>query len=178
VAVTGYARLLAHLPVFRGLTDSEAGDIAQLMRLEQRPEGAELCEEDAPGDSIFVLERGSVVATKRTAQGDEQALATIAGPSVIGELALIDGAPRSATVRAATTVTFYRIAVADFDALRAKNHAGAYKVLKNLALVSCERLRDTNERIAAFFADPKASLAAMQERQRVLAHKQKRGGPP
>ena len=174
-AVTGYSKLLAHLPVFAGLSNVEAGDLAQFMHLEQKQPGADLCKEGEPGDAMFVLEKGTVVALKRTDQGDDQVLATIVGPSVVGELALIDGAPRSATVRAKTVITVYRIAVKDFDRLREKHHTGAHKVLKNLALMLCERLRDTNDRISEFFSDPQKSLAAIQRRQKELWQKRQQG---
>ncbi|MCC6811815.1 MAG: cyclic nucleotide-binding domain-containing protein [Deltaproteobacteria bacterium] len=166
--ITRFAALLGHLPVFRGLNDLEAGEIAALMHLEQKPAGAVLCKEGEAGDAIFVLETGVAVASKKTAQGDEQELATIEAPSVIGELALIDGAARSATVRLKTAAQVYRISVKDFDALRAKFHPGAYKVMRNLALMLCERLRDTNERVSEFYANPEASLQAMQKRQKEL----------
>lgn len=175
-SIVGYSKLLGHLPIFKGLTDTEAGDLAQLMHLEQKKEGTVLCAEGTPGDVVYILESGTAVAAKRTAQGDEQILATIEAPSVIGELALIDGAVRSATVRAKTQVAVYTIAVKDFEALRAKLHPGAHKILRNLALTLCDRLRETNERIGEFFADPEKSLAAMQKRQKEL-WKMRQGAP-
>lgn len=163
-----YVQFLSHLPVFASLTNSEIADIVRLFKPMSVAPGTLLCREGEPGTGIFVIEKGSVEIMKATVQGDTQVVAILPAPTVVGEMALIDGAHRSASARAVDAVTAYRIDCAEFNALRRAWNPSAYKVIYNLTRMLCDRLRDTNDKIEAFFADPHASLAAMQARQNDL----------
>lgn len=173
-----YTHFLGHIPVFKGLGEADLADLARLFKLQRVPDGTVLCNEGELGDAVFILSAGRVEVMKRTAQGDLQPLAELTAPTVVGEMALLDRGPRSATVRVKGGAEVYRIACADFDVLRGQFNRAAYKVIHNLALVLCERLRDTNEKIESFFADPERSLAEMKARQaRLWEQRQARRGP-
>lgn len=62
--------------------------------------GQVLCNEGDPGESIYILEEGQLRVTQWTATGDEAVLAVVEAPSAVGELSLLDGSPRSATLTA------------------------------------------------------------------------------
>lgn len=62
--------------------------------------GQVLCNEGDPGESIYILEEGQLRVTQWTAAGDEAVLAVVEAPSAVGELSLLDGSPRSATLTA------------------------------------------------------------------------------
>ncbi|MEZ4506554.1 MAG: Crp/Fnr family transcriptional regulator [Thermomicrobiales bacterium] len=62
--------------------------------------GQVLCNEGDPGESIYILEEGQLRVTQWTASGDEAVLAIVEAPSSVGELSLLDGSPRSATLTA------------------------------------------------------------------------------
>ena len=163
-----YARFLSHLPIFKGLNPEEIADIARLFKPVQVKAGQEVCREGEPGDAVFVIESGQLEVLKKAEQGDEQSLATLNGPTVVGEMALLDGVERSATVRAKTDVSLYRIERKDFSLLRNEYNLAASKVIRNLGLILAHRLRHTNERVSEFFRDPEKSLKAMQARQKAL----------
>ncbi len=62
--------------------------------------GQVLCNEGDPGESIYILEEGQLRVTQWTASGDEAVLAVVEAPAAVGELSLLDGSPRSATLTA------------------------------------------------------------------------------
>jgi len=62
-----------------------------------------------PGDRLVVVTRGLVKVIVHANQGDQLVLATLGPPEILGELALIDGMPRSASVMAAEETTVLMI---------------------------------------------------------------------
>lgn len=62
--------------------------------------GQVLCNEGDPGESIYILEEGQLRVTQWTPAGDEAVLAVVEAPAAVGELSLLDGSPRSATLTA------------------------------------------------------------------------------
>lgn len=76
-------------------------EVAQPLRLAP---GALLCQEGEAANALFILLEGSVAVTRRDAQGHAKALATLEAPALVGQMAMIDHSPRSATCTAATPV--------------------------------------------------------------------------
>jgi CRP/FNR family transcriptional regulator, cyclic AMP receptor protein len=156
------------LPLFRQLTPEELMDILRMAAVLKVKPGQVLCTEGEPADAMFVLESGKVRIQKRTLQGQPEELGTRGAGQVVGELALLDGLPRSATVIAVEAGTVYRVARSDFLLLRNHLHPAAYKVIRNLARELCGLLREQAERLEAFYAEPERSLKEMERRQRDL----------
>jgi CRP-like cAMP-binding protein len=98
-----------------------------------------------PGDSMYAILEGSLKVAVISAEGSEQLLAILGPGHVVGEMALLDGEPRSATVQAIKTSRVARIDKADFDRFADANPA-VYRHM--LALVS-QRLRQANDVLAA-----------------------------
>ena len=163
-----YARFLSHLPIFANLSGEEIADIARIFKPIKLEPGKVLCREGDLGDAMIVITSGQVKVEKSTVQGDEQLIATLTAPTVVGEMAILDGSARSATVTSIDSGDGYQIDRGEFDLLRNNGNVAAYKVIRNLGRMLCERLRDTNGLITAFFGDPNASLDLMQQRQKEL----------
>tara|TARA_Y100001934_G_scaffold41474_1_gene49709 strand:+ start:1 stop:1170 length:1170 start_codon:yes stop_codon:yes gene_type:complete len=130
--------------------------------------GAVLCAEGEPGDAMYIIERGQVKITKQTIQGDEEELARLGTLAVVGEMTLLDGAARSATVTALEKTNCYSIDRKAFDLLVKQLHPAAFKVIRKLALTLCERLRGINVRTEEFFAAPEKSMRKMVKRQKEI----------
>jgi len=62
--------------------------------------GQVIIEEGTLGDCAYIIEQGSVEVSKLTPQGEKQVLGVLEKSEIFGEMGLIDGLPRSATVTA------------------------------------------------------------------------------
>jgi len=57
-----------------------------------------IIEEGSPGDCAYIIEKGSVEVSKITLNGEKLVLGVLEKSEIFGEMALIDGLPRSATI--------------------------------------------------------------------------------
>jgi CRP/FNR family cyclic AMP-dependent transcriptional regulator len=137
---------LATVPLFARLSTEVLDELARSARSRQYPQGQILCNEGDPGDSLIVLEAGQLRISRFTAIGDEVVLAVIAPPATVGELALLDGAPRDATVTAQRAVSVRLVPRAVFMDLLKREPLAVEGLLRTLA----ELVRAGNARHADF----------------------------
>jgi len=95
-ASASWASFLPLLPLFQDVTSQTVRQMLPFLREWRLSSGACLFEEGAQGDSCFITTRGSVDITL-TRGGKAQRLGTFGPGRLLGELSLLDGAPRSAT---------------------------------------------------------------------------------
>jgi CRP-like cAMP-binding protein len=108
------------------------------------------------GDGCYYLRRGTVTASVVAQDGQERLLAVLGPGSLIGELALADDAPRSATVTALRASRLLYVNKAAFFRL-----ADANPFVYRFALrIIAGRLRNTNESVVAQGAVPVAGRVA------------------
>jgi len=108
------------------------------------------------GDGCYRLERGLLKVVISSPQGDERILAILRPGALAGELAVIDGQPRSASVAAVRACELSFISRAVFEKCT-KQHPEIYRYLVN---VLAARLRETDNAVAAAsFMTVKARLA-------------------
>jgi CRP/FNR family cyclic AMP-dependent transcriptional regulator len=98
-----------------------------------------------PGDSCYRVEDGLLKVTMVSRSGTERILAFVGRGGIVGELAILDGLPRSASVVAVRDTALSRLTRAEFDAF-AERHPELYKSLITLLT---QRLRETNVAVAA-----------------------------
>jgi CRP/FNR family cyclic AMP-dependent transcriptional regulator len=91
---------LSSMPLFRGLDDDALQSIARSLRTRRFRRGEVIFHLGDPGDALFIVTSGAVKITLPSETGDEAILATLQPGDFFGELALLDGAPRSATAAA------------------------------------------------------------------------------
>ena len=96
--------VLRRVPLFTGLTDTAIDAIAGVSREVEFADGETLARQGEPGDAFFVLLDG----VARVEQG-ASTIGELAAGDFLGEIALVDGRPRSATVVAVGTVRALRI---------------------------------------------------------------------
>jgi CRP/FNR family cyclic AMP-dependent transcriptional regulator len=93
---------LATIPFFAGLDPVALERVAAGLRSRRFRRGEVIFHLGDPGDALFVVVTGDVKISLPSETGDEAILATLGPGQVFGELALLDGAPRSATATALT----------------------------------------------------------------------------
>src|SRR5215475_14840683 len=97
------------------------------------------------GDGCYRIEKGLLKVSMVSTSGAERILSILGPGAIVGELAVLDGLPRSASVLALRDSELLFVSKAKFDQY-AHNHPELYQhLLKLLA----SRLRDTNDVIAA-----------------------------
>ena len=91
---------LARIPFFAGLDDDALERVASGTRTRRFRRGEVIFHAGDPGDALFIIVSGEVKIALPSETGDEAILATLRPGDVFGELALLDGAARSATASA------------------------------------------------------------------------------
>jgi CRP/FNR family cyclic AMP-dependent transcriptional regulator len=95
---------LSTIPFFAGLDPDALGRVAAGTRARRFRRGEVIFHLGDPGDALFIIVSGEVKISLPSEDGDEAILVRLARGDVFGELALLDGAPRSATATALTAV--------------------------------------------------------------------------
>lgn len=143
---------LRGLKLLVGLSPSQLEDVSRRLKPARFRQGEAIIREGDPGEEMFFMESGRVRVT-RGAAPREVFLSELRAGDLFGEMALLTGSPRSATVTAVSDVDLWSMSKAVFDDL-----VTAYP---NLALalsrLLSERLRNTDER---FLKQPAAPTAA------------------
>jgi CRP-like cAMP-binding protein len=97
------------------------------------------------GDGCYRVDDGLLKASVAAPNGGERILAILGPGSVVGELSMIDGAPRSATVAALRESKLCFVSRGDFDVFGQSNP----QLYRHVMTVLARRLRDTNDALAA-----------------------------
>ena len=134
-----YPRLLAGLPAH---LSTELFANSTLVRL---PAGEILFREGSSDDGCYRIEDGLLKVTMISGSGAERILAFLGRGAIVGELSVIDGLPRSATVVAVRNAVMSRLSRAEFEAFAEKRP----EIYKSLVRLLAKRLRETDTVVAA-----------------------------
>ncbi len=121
----GEAAIPLPMPLFGELDDEAFVETVKRLRYRRVKAGTRLLEEGKPGSSLLIIAHGNVVITKGGAE-----LAKASSGTVLGEMALITGSPRSATVAAADEVEVFELERADVAELAKKKPAIAEELVE------------------------------------------------
>ncbi|MFH0765910.1 MAG: cyclic nucleotide-binding domain-containing protein [Calditrichota bacterium] len=142
--------LLADIDMFNEMNESEKAEFASLLEIQKYDAGKALFQEGDPGGHMFIIADGTVEVQKKRSHGTGNVvIARFDRGGVIGEMSLVDGLTRSATVMA---VQFTHAFVLDnnmFDDMLQNRQTLAIKLLKGLSRLLSLRLRNTS----GWFAD-------------------------
>jgi CRP/FNR family transcriptional regulator, cyclic AMP receptor protein len=125
--------LLRRVPLFSGLGDRELGVLARIARQRHFAAGADIVRQGDNGIGVYLLVHGRARVLRQTTQGRVRELNEIDTGGVFGELALLDEAPRMATVQAIEPCTCLVLPRWEFLARLRSDGELATKLLQELA---------------------------------------------
>ena len=102
--------------------------------------------EESPGDKMYVIRQGSVKVFKKI-KNNETTLAIVNPGEFFGEMALLDGGPRSAAAKAVEDVKALVISTQNFESLREKQPQVALRIMDVLVRTLSTRLRQANKNL-------------------------------
>src|SRR5437879_4934827 len=108
------AQQLASIPLFASLSAEQLAALAERGKVRSLPPACTVVQEGDRADALYVLLAGSARVYKRHTDGGETQLAEQQAGSYFGELALLDGQPRSAWVVTTSPVELFVLPRADF----------------------------------------------------------------
>lgn len=108
-------QLLRRVDLFDALNDQDIADLVRGLKLRRVKAGEALVREGEPGQSLFVLAEGLLDVEAKDPRGERRPLARLTPGGLVGEISLLTGSPRTATVIARTDAVLYEI---DADAFR------------------------------------------------------------
>jgi len=110
--------VLRRCPLFARVDDQTLTRCAGLLSLRRYRKGETIFHQGDAGDALFVIESGAVKIVLPSPDGGEEAIiATLRPGDSFGELAVVDGADRSATAIAHDPTTAYRLSRPDLERL-------------------------------------------------------------
>ena len=124
-----YAAMITALPLFKGYTIAGAQRILRAGQIKDVVAGEVLFKEGDPADFVVLVLKGTLeVYVERQ---DEEIVLTIAGPStILGELSILCGIPRSASVRVIKASTVLQWSAAEFRGLLSKDVSLSQRIFR------------------------------------------------
>jgi signal transduction histidine kinase len=130
--------VLRRLPLFAELSAPDLDRLCRLARRVEVPAGSVVMEEGSEGDGLYIIVDGELEVSKQ--EGGRDVVLAVRGPGeFLGEMSLLEQAPRSATVRATRPSELIVIQPGEFHALLAASPAAVAGILRVMAA----RLRST-----------------------------------
>jgi glutaminase len=130
--------------LFALLSPEELATITPLLKRRSFTKGSIVIRAGDQARELFFLRRGKVSVKINLSSGTEKRLATFSAGMAFGEMAMIDGSPRAATIIADTEIECDSLDVVDFEAYGAARPLVRAKLLQELCLSLSRRLRKGN----------------------------------
>jgi CRP/FNR family cyclic AMP-dependent transcriptional regulator len=139
---------LISLPIFSTFNVDEISLLSKHMSYIYLKKGEHLFVEGDQGNFMGFVVTGILEVLKRSETGDNITLARLTKGSSIGEMAIIDKSPRSATVIARQSTTMVTLTEKGFDLLAERHPALGIKVIKKIARLLSLNMRRTSSKLA------------------------------
>lgn len=123
---------LRQVPLFAGFEPADLRLLAGAARRVQFPSGSIVFQEGDPGDFLLVLAKGRVRVTLLGEDGAEIIIGLLDSPALLGEVALLDESPRSATVTTVEASEFLQIGRTPFLDMIRRHPAVALRMMTQL----------------------------------------------
>lgn len=128
MARDSHLEVLASVPLFSACSKRELQAVARASDQIELPAGRVLCEQDSIGREAFIILEGTAEVRR-----NNRKVATLGRGDCVGEMALLDHGPRTATVTAATDMSVLVLGVREFAGIIDAVPPIAHKLLRALA---------------------------------------------
>lgn len=133
-------QFLRQVSLFKSLTDKALLDLSAITIEQTIPAKTTVFKEGDKGDALYIVKSGKINVLKRNNAGVDSVLVSLGKGAVIGDMAIIDEQPRSASIATIQETVFLIITKDDFRSLLGDVPEISFQILK----LTTERLRNTN----------------------------------
>jgi CRP-like cAMP-binding protein len=137
------ASLLARTELFGNLAPEALGQIEGRFHTIQFKRGQTIYERGDAGNSLYLIRSGQIRFSVVSGDGRELSVRVAKAGEIIGEVAVLDRQPRTATAVALTAVTAHTLSRTEFDRMLLQES----QLARNAIDFLCHRLRDTTDQL-------------------------------
>jgi CRP-like cAMP-binding protein len=131
---------ISRVSMFSKLGASDIEELGKILVLKKFGPDAAVFFQGEPSDSLYMVLKGSVKVIETSTEGTEKILDILGSGEIFGELAMLDGHPRSATVTTCEATEMASLSRKDFRNFVSQRPEVLWKVMESL----CERIRKTS----------------------------------
>ncbi len=158
---------LSKLPLFEGLSHADLATVNNMLHRKISPEGTNFISSDQPGEVVYLIEHGTVKVHAEQADGTDVIIAILGQGEIVGEIAILEKTPRTASVVTLERTQLLWMSGADF--LQCLNTMPLMSI--NLLRMLAKRLRLSSAQIQSLAAHDVYGRVARQ----ILAFAQEYG---
>jgi len=128
-------------------TDEELGVLASSLQMLTISKGQMLFHQEEPGDSLYIILMGQVAIQREyieRGQVKQRNLAVVGAGECVGEVALADGGPRSASVVTLEAIEVLKLTTDNYEQMKQNQPGLAIKLMMGLLRLLSKRLRQIN----------------------------------
>lgn len=135
-------QLIQQTIIFKGLSDFEIKQVfEECAALKEFSANEKIIQEGSDNDDLYFLPSGKVLVDIEVGYAQGRSLNLIEGPLVLGEISFLDKSPRSATIKAAESLSIYIINGQLLDKLLIEMPNTGHKLKHNMALSVAQTVR-------------------------------------
>ena len=138
---------LEDVPIFKHLDAEERAELEELLEPASFEAGEMIFDEGGPEERLYVVTSGTVAVYKRVLPGRRQHLATVEGPTVLGEMGLLTEPRAAASVEAATGVEAHGIERDRLLEMLDADSPAACKLVYEIGRTLAERMAATDQTV-------------------------------
>jgi uncharacterized protein len=132
-------------PLFKDMTKSEIKRFALLGHIKNEKSGEVILRQGDAGNSMLLLLKGELTVLIENSQGENAKITTVSSGEIIGEMSLLSGDPRSASVQAVSDAQLLKIDAHVLEKVDRRYPRLAIKIRKNIAKILVSRLKTSNQ---------------------------------
>jgi CRP/FNR family cyclic AMP-dependent transcriptional regulator len=142
--------LLGRAPLFSEFDAQDVARLAAYVGLYRAEAGETIIREDDVGDFMLLITHGEVAILKQGVHGHPQRMTSVGAGTTVGEMSMIDGAPRFATCVTIEPTSFAVLTRDQMAKIVREEPRLASKILVKIAALLSARLRQTSSKLMRF----------------------------